>query len=67
MSDAEAVKVLREWVVSELDAVLAEMRVPWNTGLIAESKIRHLQQVLAAWPDVTIHGKLFDGLRPADV
>jgi hypothetical protein len=50
-------EALRCYIVSELDAVLAEMRVPMNRGLIAEAKIRHLQEVLAAWPNVTINGK----------
>lgn len=59
MTKDEAFEQLRQYVVAELELVLSEMRVPMNTGLIAESKIRHLQAVLAAWPDVTIPRQAF--------
>jgi len=57
MTEEEAFTLVREYVVSELDAVLAEMRVPLNTGLIAKSKLEHLRAVLTDWPNVTVLGK----------
>jgi hypothetical protein len=43
---------LRDWVVDQLDCIVAEMDIPMNTGLIARSLAVRLRHTVASFPNV---------------
>jgi len=45
---------LRAYLLYELDRILAEIRTPMNTGLIAGSLTEHLRAVVARWDENTV-------------